>query len=280
MREEGGFVLHRSPAWFMVDDGKKTMAPLGLRGQKLSAGCTFMIADTAFIDEMTDIFGEMGITIMGFLSPSLGEALLLLSLDDRDRAALLIDVGYLSTEVSAVEGDAIVYHAILPLGGGHITAEIATDLAIPMRAAEQLKRGYVFNPDEFDKDAVTEVRGPGGRRIAFSRDEIAPSVQRVMDEICDMIDQTVRTDAGAHLGSRSQIFLTGGGISLMRGGREYLAERLGRPVKVPVAKSAKMNSPIYSSAMGLVDLIFDSIEQRDDTVGMGGKFKFSLFKKG
>jgi hypothetical protein len=46
---------------------------------------------------------------------------------------------------------------------------------------------------------------------------------------------------------------------LMRGGREYLAARLGRPVKVPVQKTAKLNSPVFNaSALGLVSLIFDS----------------------
>ena len=33
-------------------------------------------------------------------------------------------------------------------------------------------------------------------------------------------------------------------------------------MKVPEIKTAKLNSPVYSSVMGLVDLIFDSIEQR------------------
>ncbi len=64
------------------------------------------------------------------------------------------------------------------------------------------------------------------------------------------------------MGPRSQVFVTGGGLSMMRGGREYLAEKLGRPVKIPMAKAAKLNSPVYASALGLVDLVFDSIEQR------------------
>ena len=278
--EEGGFVLHRSPAWFSVDGGRHTMAPLGMKGHRLAASTSFIIAKMDFIRDMTDLFGELGITILGFLSPTLGEALLLLSLEERDRSALLIDVGYLNTEISGVLGDAIVYHEVLPLGGGHITAEIATDLQIPMRAAEQLKRLYVFNADDFDGSGKTDIRGPGGRKITFTREEVSGPAERQMKELCSMIENTVRQRAGACLESRGQIFLTGGGIAMMRGAREYLSKALGRPVRLAQVKSAKMNSPIFASAMGLVDLVFDSIEQQEESSGSAGKFHFPLFKKG
>jgi hypothetical protein len=65
------------------------------------------------------------------------------------------------------------------------------------------------------------------------------------------------------LGARSQIYLTGGGIGMMRSARDYLAEKIGRPVKAAAPKTAKMNSPVYSSALGMMDLTFDSIERTD-----------------
>ena len=274
----GGYVMHRSPAWFIVDDGKKTMMPLGAHGERLRAQVSFVVAEPVFVEDMKNLLGGMGITILGFLSPTLGESLLLLSLEDRDRAAMLVDVGYLNTEVSVIEGDAITYHAMLPLGGGQITADLCEELRIPMRAAEQIKRRYVFNPDEFDQDAYSEVVGAGGERLSFPREYVKRPVEKSVDELCDMIDLTLKNDAAALLGPRSQVFLTGGGIALMRGGREYLAAKIGRPVKVPVAKSAKMNSPVYASALGLVDLIFDSIEQQSPKVGGGIKKFKGLFK--
>ena len=59
----------------------------------------------------------------------------------------------------------------------------------------------------------------------------------------------------------------------MRGAREYLSGKIGRPVKVTAAKSSKMNSPVYSSALGLADLIFDSVEQTGAAEGAAGKFR-------
>lgn len=276
IRESGGMVMHRTPSWFIVDDGKKTMSPGG-RGAKLRAKTTFIIADPQFIEDVSEMLGQHDITILGFLSPSLGESLLVLSLEERDRGALLIDVGYLNTEISVVEGDAIVYHAILPRGGGHITADLAMELRVPMRAAEQIKRNYVFNPDEFDMDSFSEVYDDKGRRRTFPRDVVSRIAESSFKELSDMIAMTISNDAEQFLGKRSQVYLTGGGIALMRGAREALAAAIGRPVKISAAKSSKLNSPVYASALGLADLIFDSIEgQGDSEEKLGNRIK-SIF---
>lgn len=276
---EGGLVMHRTPSWFIVDDGKKTMTPGG-RGSRLRAMTTFVIADPQFIEDVSEMIGRQNITILGFLSCSLGESLLVLSLEERDRVAVLIDVGYLNTEISVVEGDAIIYHAILPRGGGHITADLAMQLRIPMRAAEQIKRGYVFNPDEFDMDSFSEVFDDSGRRMTFQRERVSKIVEDSFAELADMIDMTMRNDIEPLLGKRSQVFLTGGGIALMRGAREALAAQINRPIKVSAAKSSKLNSPVFSASLGLADLVFDSIEnQGGQEEGLGSRLK-SLFGRG
>ena len=262
LARQGGVVIHRSPAWFEVDGGKKTMSPVGLKGRELGASVSFVLADPAFIEEVTGLLVGMGIGVLGFLSPSMGESMLLLSLEERDRVAALIDIGYLNTEFSVIEGDAMVYHAVLPMGGGHITADLATELEIPMRAAEQIKREYIFMPDEFDPAGDPEVVDEGtGRRLTFPRAFVQSAVEQSVNELASLIDLALK-ECEARLSARSQVFITGGGIAMMRGGREYLAGRLGRPVKVSMAKAAKLNSPVFASALGLVDLVFDSIEQR------------------
>ena len=276
--ESGGLVMHRTPSWFIVDDGKKTMSPGG-RGTRLRSMTTFVIADPQFIEDVSEMLGQHDITILGFLSPTLGESLLVLSLEERDRGALLIDVGYLNTEISVVEGDAMVYHAILPRGGGHITADLAMELKIPMRAAEQIKRNYVFNPDEFDMDSFSEVYDENGRRRTFPRERVSEIIENSFKELTEMIELTISNDAEQYMGKRSQVYLTGGGIALMRGAREALAAAIAKPVKVSAAKSSKLNSPVYASALGLADLIFDSIEgQSEPEDKLGSRIK-SLFSR-
>ena len=277
--DEGGLVMHRSPSWFSVDGGKHTMMPKG-RGTTLRAMTTFIIADPTFIADVTEMIGKQDIAILGFLSSSMGEMMLLLSPEERDRVPILIDVGYLSTEISVVEGDAIIYHAMLPQGGGHITADLAMGLRIPMRAAEQIKREYVFSPDEFEQNSFSEAVDERGRRMTFRRERVSAIVEKSFEELADMIAQTIAEDAAPLLTKRSQVFLTGGGIALMRGAREALSARIGRPVKVSAAKSSKLNSPVFTSTLSLADLVFNSIESEEqEQTGFGDRLK-NLFARG
>ena len=237
------------------------MSPVGVKGSTLSAKVAFVLADPAFIMDVSSMFMEMGIAVMGFLAPTMGESLLLLSLDDRDRVSVLIDCGYLNTEFSVVEGDAIVYHMVLPVGGADITVDLCTALQIPMSAAEQIKREYIFIPDEFDPAEDAQVVDDEGRTLTFPRQFVQEAIERSADELIEQIEWTM-DKCKELLTERSQVFITGGGLAMMRGGREYLAGKLHRPVKVSMVRSAKLDSPVYASALGLVDLVFDSIEQR------------------
>lgn len=267
--ESGEYILHRSPAWFSVDDGRKTMEPTGMRGTRLRASASFIAASTDLIDDLCEVLGALGLIVNGFLSPTLGMAILMLGMEERDRVTMLVDVGYLSTEVSVIEGDAIVYHAILGEGGGNITADLAYGLRLSMDEAEQIKRAYLFNPDEFDQDNFYEVYTEQGARMAFPRANVARIIEHRAGELCDLIRQVLEQDAVRYFGPRSQVQLTGGGLAMMRGGREFMASRLERTVKVPTAKSARLTSPCYSSVLGLTSLIFDCLEQTD-VPGEGG----------
>ena len=93
------------------------------------------------------------------------------------------------------------------------------------------------------------------------------------DEIADMIRECLN-DSGIKLGNWSTIFLTGRGLSLNRGGRDYLSAKLERPVRDTVRRTYKLSSPIYASAMGLMDLIIDTIEARNaPATGVAGGIK-------
>jgi cell division protein FtsA len=255
-----GVVVHRSPAWFMVDGGKKTLEPVGMKGSELKALVSFVVADTFFLDDIMARLRDLNITVSGFFSSCTGEAMLYLLEEDRDRTAILIDIGYTCTDVMAVEGDAVIYQKSIPIGGGHIAADIAEGLSIPLSSAEQIKREYVYGVSGKSQTYSVSM-GEGVKHEAFSQEDVAAVLEPRVDEISDMIKSCIE-ESGIKMGSWSAIFLTGGGLALNRGGRDYLSGRLGKPVRETVKRTIKLSSPIYASAMGLMDLIIDTVEAR------------------
>lgn len=269
-----GIIIHRSPAWFTVDDGKKTMEPVGMKGSTLKTLVSFVVADEFFLNDINRRMQALGVEVAGFFSLPMGESLLFLPPEDRDRTAVLLDVGYLNTEIMAVEGDALVYHKVIPIGGAHITVDLTYGLEVPMAVAEQIKRNYIFGMPGGDN---IEAMLDNGRMESFERDAVARVLEPRVDEIAEEIRKNL-DESGVRLGSWSNVYLTGGGLALMRGGREYLASQLERPVRAPSPKAAKLNSPIYSSSLGLMDLVFETIEQQTEKSGLFDRVK-GFFKK-
>ena len=273
-----GIIVHSSPAWFMVDNGKKTLEPVGLKGQELSALISFEVADKFFVDEVNTRMISMGYNVEGFYSTVTGEAMLCLPEEDRDRTSVLIDVGYLTTDVMVAEGDALMYLGTIEVGGGHIAADLAMGLDISMQQAEEkIKRQYVYSIDVAGE--TYELPGVDGQKArSFTRDEVTAIITPRVDEIADNI-QRMLDDSGIRLGNWSTIYLTGGGLSFNRGGKDYLATRLGRPVRDVPKRTSTLNSHAYSSALGLIDLIVTTMgqtQQQPSSKGVRGFFRSLL----
>ena len=272
-----GVVVHRSPAWFTVDD-RRTMEPTGLKGSVVKCMASFVIADATFLEDMQARMEEQDIHINGYLSPALGEALLLIPPEERDKVAVLVDVGYLSTEVMFVQGDALIRHEVLPMGGGHLAADLAMELSITMDMAEELKRKYTFGIGQ-DQLSVTD---PDGQNVSFPRETVLAVIEPRVAELSDMVRDTIEKYA-SELSQRSTFYITGGGLILMRGGRETISSVVERTFKAPTPPAIKLNSPVYSSAIGLLELVYESVSQMEvkpsESTSKIGSFLKAFFTK-
>lgn len=258
----GACVVHRSPAWFSIDGGKKSMTPIQIarKGRNIRALTSFAVADSGFVTQMRELFGSLQIAIRGFVAPALGEAVLYIPTEERDRTAALVDVGYLNTEISVIEGDAIVYHKVLSVGGGFITADLVENLGIDMAAAEKLKREFSFDVDELSQQQGYSVMVEGNR-LDFTVGHVAGAMARTMDELLQGLEDAIR-EAGSALSTGAKIYLTGGGLAPMTGAADWLSDKLDRTVKEVQASSAKLSGYWFASVLGEMDQVFDTLEPR------------------
>ncbi len=270
-RQEG-VVIHRSPAFFAVDD-VRTMEPAGKKGRLIRCAASFVVADPVFLEDMQARMEEQDIHINGYLAPALGEALLLVPPEERDKVAVLVDIGYLSTEVMFVQGDALIRHKVLPMGGGDLTASLATDLGVTMDMAEDLKRKYTFG---IGQDQLS-VKDPDGQTVSFPRETVLASIEPKVAELSDLVHDAIEADASL-LSPRSTFYITGGGLILMRGGRETISSVVERTFRAPTPPAVKLNSPAYSSAIGLLELVYESVSQMEVKPQEGGGKIGNFFK--
>lgn len=267
------YVIYSSPAWFTVDDGKKTVSPVGIRGHELRGMVSFVIADAFFMEDINARLQSLGIAVSGFMPSDVGQAMLYISGEERDRTAVLVDVGYLNTDVMVVEGDTITYLKTIPIGGGHIAADLCYGLDVTLDSAEQIKRAYVYGLST----GVTTFEGVtvNKENKTFTYEEVGKVLEPRAEEICDAVKEAIK-ESGVRLGNWSPVYLTGGGLILNKGGKDLLSAKLDKPVKKFPNKAVKLSNPSYSSALGLLDLLISTVDNERARGGVGGFFR-SLF---
>lgn len=271
-----GVIIHRSPAWFKVDGEQKTLEPVDQKGSTLEGMIGFVLADQFFINDVTERLKELGIEVRGFFSTSVGEAMQMIPFEERDHTAILVDVGYLSTEVMAVEGDALIWQKVLPVGGAHITLDLTYGLEKPFDMCEKIKRAYTFNAP---KNTQIEVQGENGQMESFSGEQVSMIIDARVDEMLEMIDDAIKK-SGIRLGNWSNVYFTGGGLMPMAGARVYAAGKLSRNVREAAAKTVKLKpAQIYASGSGLLELVYNTIEQEEQDEGLLDRIKRVFRKK-
>ena len=131
---------------------------------------------------------------------------------------------------------------------------------------------YVFGSD--GKDKTYDLPGSDGRKPqSFTHEEVSAIVLPRVDELAEKIQEKL-DESGIRLGKWSNIYLTGGGLSFNRGGRDYLGTRLDRTVRDVPMRTANFNSFSFSSTLGLMDLIIDTVEQKHaQSTTIGGSIR-------
>lgn len=259
IKDTVGFHIHSSAAWFRVDEGQKTLEPVGSKGHVLKGFVSYVKVDMDFVQDVNNRLTELGYVVKGFFSIAAGQAMLFLPEQDRDKTAVLIDIGYLNTDVMVMEGDALIYLDTIDLGGGNITADIAQGLDIHMKAAEEIKRSYVFGIATQKTFDVPPMDGQPGK--SFSADQVKEIIEARVEEIAEEIQKSIES-SGIKLGNWSNMYLTGGGLSLNKGGKDFLSHKLNRTVRDVPNRTVKLNSASFTSVLGLLSLIVDTFEQQ------------------
>lgn len=235
---------------YVLDNGKKTISPVGQKTEKLTANLSYHLADTTKINLLNKIFEELGLLSVEYVSSALCQCLYLLDDAVRKDYAMLIDCGYITTHIAISKGQGLLYLGSFSIGGGHIMADLAECLKIGYNDAETLKRKLVLSVT----DEKQEYELPGGIKVpAGTTTDIALSR---IEMICQIIEKCIDL-SGVNYPKYFPIYLTGGGLSMIKGAKEEVSKCLGRTVEIVNGNSPLFTRPFTSSLVALCQYAVD-----------------------
>ncbi len=247
-------IIHVIPRVFTVDQQRGIRDPLGMTGFRLEVEAQLISGDSAAITNLIRSVQRAGIDIDELVAAPVAACASTLTDEERDQGVLLIDIGAGTTSVAAVTQGQIAHCAVLPIGGSHVTNDIAMVLQVPAREAEQLKCRYgraLTGGSEPDAETtIAEANLP-----AVSLPVLNQIITARSEEIADMAARELRNSASRG-NVTAGVVLTGGSARLP-GMADILREALCLPVRVAdLAPAEVLTSPpeIPPSAvsMGLV----------------------------
>jgi cell division protein FtsA len=135
-------ILHIFPRGFRLDDQKNLRDPIGLKGVRLEVNALVIGMGSMPSRNASRLF-EIAKTNLDFVVASpLAAAQAVLSEKQKDLGVVLVVIGSGATSLAVFEEGELLHVAAIPIGGGHITNDIAIGLRTSIEVAEAVKLSY------------------------------------------------------------------------------------------------------------------------------------------
>jgi cell division protein FtsA len=250
-------ILHAIPQEFIVDEQGGIDDPLGMLGTRLEVMVHLVTGNITRSRTLLTSVNRAGIEVIQMVFEPLATAEAVLTPDERELGALLIDVGSGTTEYALFCEGEIQYSAVAPIGAGHFTNDLAMVLRTPFAEAERIKvkQGCCLPSMVTDEEGIAVPTVAGGSSRIVPKRELCEILQPRAEELFTMIREDFKRHASDE-GLRGGVVLTGGGAQLDgllemseqifdAGVRYGLPRGLGGLVDV-------ISSPTWATASGLL----------------------------
>jgi len=264
------YVLHAIRQHFLVDGHDGIVDPVGMLGARVEVDMHVVHGNFNRLQNPIRSVKGMQIEVEAIVFNGLASSLALLSNEQKELGALVIDIGGGATEFVVYNGGIIKHTGVLAVGGDHISNDLAYGLRVPLGKAEELKvqHGAAVVQDSDKGQTVTTNNEVGLPGKTVNLEHLRRIMSLRLEETFELIEQEL-AEANLLGFLRAGVVLCGGGARVPR--IQQLAERifrvpaaLGKTSSIAGLKSA-LDQPEFATAIGLVK--FGSFQQKKRTSG-------------
>jgi cell division protein FtsA len=256
---DGRETIHALPLAFSADETDRVADPRGLFCTTLTARLHIIDAATTALRSLGACLARCDLDISELVSAPMASGLAALVEDERELGCTVIDMGGGTTGMAVFAESQLLHTAQLPVGGGHVTNDLARLLSTPVAHAERLKTLYgnvQSCPDDERELLPVPLVGEEEHQIAkVPRSMVVSIIRPRLEETFEMV--RARLDAsGLSRAAGNRVVLTGGACQLA-GVRELAARMLGKQVRLGRPSAVRglpdaASGPAFATAAGLL----------------------------
>ena len=250
-------ILHVIPREFIVDGEGNIKDPLGMKGVRLEANTLIINGASPYTRNLSRCLNDLDIEVESTVLDTLAASKAVLTKRQKELGVVCVDIGGGTTGVAVYEEGDLLHTSIVPLGGAHITNDIAIGLRIPVEAAESIKLEYgsALASEVTKKDFIDLSYIDNQENGSISRKELCEIIEARLSEIFDLVNKELKKIG-------KEAFLPGG-VVLVGGGAktphivDFAKQKMRLPVQIGFPREVegiveRVDDPVYATVLGLV----------------------------
>ncbi len=250
-------IVHVIPRGFVVDGQDGIKSALGMHGYRLEVEAHIVTDSATALRNLEKCIEAAGLTVDGWVLSSLAAGETVLTETEREMGVVVCDIGGGTCDLAIYIEGSVWHTAVIPVGGDHLTNDIAQGLHLPAETAELVKRRHGLAAKAMaEGDQAFAVRPFGqGEAVQIRQDDLATILEPRVEELFGLVRQEIKRSGYDGL-LPAGVVLTGGS-SQLPGIRQVAADVLHLPVRQSGPEDLRglvdqLHSPAFSASLGLL----------------------------
>jgi cell division protein FtsA len=261
MRDPGDRqIIHSVPVGFSVDDSRGIRDPRGMLGERLGVNMHVVTASAASVRNHTAAVGRSHLEVEALVVSPYASGLSCLVEDEIGLGVTVIDMGGGTTTIGVFFDGNLIFADYIPVGGMHVTNDIARGLSTGVAHAERMKTLFgtaiSASTDEREMIAVSQIgEEDEGHVNHVPKSLLVGIIAPRIEETFELVRNRLEASGFDKVAGR-RVVLTGGACQL-HGAREFAGlildkqVRMGRPQRVAGLAEAT-GGPAFATTAGLL----------------------------
>lgn len=257
---DGRELIHCIPTGYSIDGSNGIIDPRGMYGDRLGVNIHLVTAALGQSLTLSTVIERCHLDIEDKVVSAYASGLACLVEDEKELGVTVIEMGGGTTSVAVFQDGHIEFIESVPIGGNHVTGDIAKGLSTPVAKAERLKTVYgsvVQTPSDTRELLKVPLVGEDDENSAneVPKSMLVQIIQPRLEETFELVRGLLDASGYSKIAGR-RVVITGG-ASQLEGVRD-LAElvldkqvRLGRP-KMIKGLPESVSGPAFATTAGLL----------------------------
>jgi len=237
---------------YRLDGQENIKDPVGMHGVRLEVDTHILVASTPALKSLEQVLhrAELQTSHRTVTSLAAGEAVL--DRQMKDSGVCVLDIGAATTNLLVIEDGEVEHIAVIPMGGTHITNDLAIGLKTELNIAELIKVKHATLAKGVSGETSFVVKG---EELRFDREMMRLIIEARVEEILEFADHELKRIRKSRK-LPGGVVLTGG-TSKLPGLADFAKETMELPARVGAWKHIKrvvdgMDEHEFAPAVGLM----------------------------